>query len=270
MLLAGAAFAAALQFPALTGRVVDDAHILPAPVVAELEQRSAAIEADNGAQFVVVTVPSLQGVDIADYGYQLGRHWGIGQKRASGGRGDNGVILLVAPTERRVRIEVGYGLEPVLTDALADTIIRQRILPQFRAGDLPAGIVAGANAIADVIAIPPEEAGQHQPAAPKRGAPWAGFLAFFAMLGGWLWLAIVRRRNRRNQPPGGPPPPENGPRGPRRRRGGPPVILWGPGLWPGHHDDDDHWGGFGGGGFGGGGFGGGGGSFGGGGASGGW
>lgn len=272
---------AAPAFPALSGRVVDAAHILPPDIIHTITARAQAIEADTGAQLVVVTVPTLDGLDIADYGYRLGRHWGIGQKRERGGRGDNGVLLLVAPNERRVRIEVGYGLEPVLTDALADTIIRRRILPEFRAGKLPAGTLAGALAIADVIAVPPEEWSQHQ--APARnaaaadagdGVPFGG-IAFFGMLGAWLWLAVSRRRQRRAHPtPVGkagklPPSARRG----RRGRRGPPLILWGPGFWSGR-DDDDHRGGFGGGGFGGGGFGGGfgggGGSFGGGGASGGW
>lgn len=268
--------AAAPEFPALSGRVVDAANMLPPDIVRAITARAQAVEADTGAQLVVVTVPRLDGLDIADYGYQLGRHWGIGQKRESGGRGDNGVLLLVAPTERRVRIEVGYGLEPVLTDAVADTIIRRQILPDFRAGKLAEGTLAGAMAIAEVIAIPPEEWSQHQPSADRAAATddsggSVGGIAFFAMLGAWLWLAVSRGRRRRAHPT---------PRGKTagagkaaRRRRGLPVILWGPGLWSGR-DDDDHWGGFGGGGFGGGfgggGFGGGGGSFGGGGASGGW
>src|SRR5277367_4752128 len=100
---------AAPTFPSLTGRVVDDAHILNAQTVDDVTQKLTALEAKTSRQLVVVTLPSLQGYDISDYGYQLGRAWGIGQAKLN-----NGVLLLVAPTEHKVRIEVGYGLEPVL------------------------------------------------------------------------------------------------------------------------------------------------------------
>lgn len=80
-------------------------------------------------QVVVATIPSLEGQEIEEYGYRLGRHWGIGQKDKN-----NGVLLIVAPQERRVRIEVGYGLEGTLTDALSSRIVKQEILPWFRKG----------------------------------------------------------------------------------------------------------------------------------------
>ncbi len=99
---------------------MDDAHILSDQTTADLTQKLAALEAKTSRQLVVVTLPSLQGYEIADYGYQLGRAWGIGQKKL-----DNGAILIVAPTElQAVRIEVGYGLEPMLTDALSEVIIQ--------------------------------------------------------------------------------------------------------------------------------------------------
>lgn len=267
-----AAVAASVEFPPLSGRVVDAAGILPADVQAEISRRSAAIEAASGAQMVVVTVASLQGMDIADYGYRLGRHWGIGEHRRAGA-GDNGVILLVAPNERLVRIEVGYGLEPVLTDALANRIIQQQILPRFRAGRLPDGILAGASAMADVLELALAEAGPRQQPAPaistkRRSFPFG--IAFFVMLIVWLGLARSRARHRRKRPPVErpyvPPAQTQQTRRPHRRAG-----LWAI-LLGGRHDDDDRWGG--GGGFGGGGFGGGfrggGGGFGGGGASGRW
>ncbi|HZV56871.1 MAG TPA: TPM domain-containing protein, partial [Sphingobium sp.] len=129
-------------FPKLTGRVVDDAGLLTPPQRQALEARLAAFEASTRQQLVVATVRDLGGNDIADYGYRLGRAWGIGQAGVN-----NGVILLVAPNERRVRIEVGYGLEPVLTDALSGRIIRQIITPRFKNGDFAGGIEAGANEI---------------------------------------------------------------------------------------------------------------------------
>ena len=96
---------------------------------------------------------SLQDYQIEEYGYQLGRAWGIGQKDQ-----DNGVLLIVAPVERKVRIEVGYGLEPILTDALSAQIIQTRILPAFRTGDFPDGIIAGVDAIDQQLRLDPAEA----------------------------------------------------------------------------------------------------------------
>src|SRR3972149_4223754 len=119
---------AAPSFPKLTGRVVDQAQILSPQAEAALTQKLEALETQTGRQFVVVTLRDLQGYEIADYGYQLGRAWGIGDKER-----DDGALLIVAPSERKVRIEVGYGLEGVLTDALSNVILQERVLPKFRA-----------------------------------------------------------------------------------------------------------------------------------------
>ena len=107
------------------------------------EEKLAEFQRGNHKQVVVATVRSLQGFPIEDYGYRLGRAWGIGQKDAN-----NGVILLVAPKERRVRIEVGYGLEPIVTDALSSVIVNQDILPRFRDGDMGGGVVSNRVTIA--------------------------------------------------------------------------------------------------------------------------
>ncbi len=247
--------AVAQDFPKLTGRVVDAANILPPDVEARIAARSEAIEKQTSAQLVVATVPSLDGQEIEDYSYKLGRAWGIGQKRGSqvsGGKGtgDNGVILLVAPNDRKVRIEVGYGLEPILTDALSSVIIQRTILPEFRAGNLPAGVEAGFDAIAKQVELPPEEAAKNVAAAQASGGGDGGFpagLVFFLIIL-FIWVMIASSRGK----------------GGRRARRGGPIVVWGPGMGGG-------WGGGGGGGWGGGGgFGGGGGGFGGGGASGGW
>lgn len=147
--------AGAQTFPPLTGRVVDDAHVLNADQVAQLTARSAEIEKASTRQFVVATIPDLQGYPIEEYGYKLGRAWKIGQEGAN-----NGIILIVAPKDRKVRIEVGRGLEPIMTDALSSVIINQTILPKFKAGDLPGGIVAGADAIAEQMKLPLEAAEQ--------------------------------------------------------------------------------------------------------------
>ncbi len=133
------------KFPELTGRVVDNASLLSAAEEAQITSDLAALEAESTDQLVVVTLPSLQGYEIEDFGYQLGRHWGIGQQDKN-----NGVLLIVAPNERKVRIEVGRGLEPLLTDALTKLIIENGILPRFRSKDFSGGIAAG---VSDIIAV---------------------------------------------------------------------------------------------------------------------
>jgi uncharacterized protein len=131
------------QFPALTGRVVDEADLLPPASEAAIARQSAAVERETGAQYVVVTVPSLQGYAIEEYGVALARHWGIGSKER-----DDGVLLIVAPTEKRARIEVGYGLERRITDPYASTVMEEKIIPRFREGRFEKGIEDGAQAIA--------------------------------------------------------------------------------------------------------------------------
>ena len=145
LLLCGAAMAAP-HFPALTGRVVDDAHVLSGGAIQSLNTILEDYENGTSNQVVVVTVPSLNGAEIEDYGYQLGRHWGIGQQGKN-----NGVLLIVAPAERKVRIEVGYGLEGQLTDLQSSQIIQGIILPNFRNGQMEQGIVDGTQAIVDVL-----------------------------------------------------------------------------------------------------------------------
>lgn len=247
----GPASAAALKFPPLTGRVVDDAHVLSPQVQQQLTDQLAQLEAQTHHQLVVATLSSLQGDDIADYGYQLGRAWGIGQK----GQND-GVILIIAPSEHRVRIEVGYGLEPVLTDALTSVIIQTRIVPKFKAGDISGGVVDGTQAIIDQLALPADQAQANAAAAIKPAAQTRSHGSPLAGLPVLLILAFVFLVLR-----GG---------GGRGLGGALPWILLGA-LSNGRRDDG--WGGGGGGfggGGGGGGFSGGGGSFGGGGSSGSW
>jgi uncharacterized protein len=137
-----AALPAATPFPALTGRVVDGADLLPVEDERLLETASAAIERETGAQFVVATVPSLQGLSIENYGVQLGRTWGVGSRERN-----DGVILLVAPNEGKVRIEVGTGLENRVTDPFAARVLRERVLPRFQSNSMREGILAGSAAI---------------------------------------------------------------------------------------------------------------------------
>jgi uncharacterized protein len=146
LLLLVTATAVAYNFPPLSGRVIDQANLLSATAEAELSAQLAAHEQKTTNQVVVVTLNSLEGDAIEEYGVALGRHWGIGQKER-----DNGVLLLVAPNERRMRIEVGYGLEGTLTDAISSVIIDRRLRPAFRAGDYEAGIRAGVDGILDVL-----------------------------------------------------------------------------------------------------------------------
>ncbi|NQX95666.1 MAG: TPM domain-containing protein [Erythrobacter sp.] len=217
---------AAQSFPELTGRVVDQADILPAETEAQLTARLAELETQSNRQLVVATVNSLEGYDIADYGYRLGREWGIGQEGE-----DNGAILLVAPNERRVRIEVGYGLEGYLTDALSALIIQNVILPSFREGDMPGGIVAGSEAMIAQLQLPPEEAariaseaGQTRRADQSDGGVPVGVLIWLIFMFLFFVLPIIRSSRRRKY---------------RKRKKGP----WGKRKddddWD---DDDDGWG----------------------------
>lgn len=167
---------AALTFPELGGRVVDEAGLLSKTEQKQLASRLEALENATTDQLVVVTLNSLDGYDIADYGYRLGRHWGIGQKGK-----DNGILLIVAPNERKVRIEVGYGLEGTVTDYRSKLIIDERILPRFKKGDFPGGIDAGTKAIIDLLKNPSS--------LPEKPAEQHGFN--FAAMGGFEWFILI-------------------------------------------------------------------------------
>jgi uncharacterized protein len=156
-----------LSFPALTGRVVDAAGLLSSPDRSALTASLADLEARTTDQLVVVTLKSLQGTSIEDYGYQLGRKWGIGQKDK-----DSGVLLIVAAGERQVRIEVGYGLEGTLTDAATKIIIEDAILPAFKTGNYAGGIRNGTAQIIRVLEA--DEAATAQGTAPNAEAPIHG------------------------------------------------------------------------------------------------
>lgn len=134
------------SLPALSGRVVDNANLLSPTARASLTEKLASLEDKTGDQIVVATLPTLSGHDIETFANSLFRRWALGQKQMN-----NGVLLLIAPSERQVRIEVGYGLEGVLTDALSSTIINAIILPNFRQDNFEKGIVEGVAAIADVL-----------------------------------------------------------------------------------------------------------------------
>ena len=221
----------------LTGRVVDLAHLLDQSASERITAELAGLERQKGIQLVVVTLPDLQGYTIEDWGLALGRGWQIGQKGK-----DNGAILLVAPKDRALRIEVGYGLEGDLPDATADDIIRRVIIPYFRSGQMAQGIEAGVQAIITDLGGTVEGGAAVAPPESQSSGNGLPFVAVFFII--LLFIFIMNLRRRR-------------------------------GVWGGYYP----YGGFGGGigrgggssgGFSGGGFSGGGGSFGGGGASGRW
>ena len=133
------------SYPPLTGRVVDNASAISPAVRQQLEAKLGELEAKSGIQLVVATLPSLGGAEIEPYANGLFRFWKLGEAKAN-----NGVLLLVAPTERRVRIEVGYGEEGTLTDALSKVIITNAMVPRFKTGDFQGGIVRGVD---DIIAV---------------------------------------------------------------------------------------------------------------------
>lgn len=235
------------RFPPLSGRVVDGADLISPQTEAALTTRLEALERDTTDQVVVVTVPDLQDYPIEDYGYQLGRAWGIGQAGKN-----NGVLLIIARDERKVRIEVGYGLEPVLTDALSALIIHNEILPALREGSYDRGVTAGVNAIDSQLRLDPAEA---QARAASAGRPRAGLpigpAVLIAVVFLFLLLGLIGSASRRG-----------------RRRGSSglgPILIWAASEAMRNGGGGGDWGGGGGGGFGGGG-----GGFGGGGASGGW
>ena len=136
----------ALDVPPLTGRVVDLAHVLPPNTVESLTARLKAHEETTSNQVTVLVLPSLEGEPLESYSHRVATTWKLGQKGT-----DNGVLLLVAMKERKIRIEVGYGLEGALTDARSAQIIRGEIVPRFRAGDAPGGVAAGIDAILKTI-----------------------------------------------------------------------------------------------------------------------
>jgi uncharacterized protein len=137
---------AAANFPALTGRVVDQAQVLSAGARADLEGKLADLESKSGIQLVVATVSSLGGEEIEPYANELFRAWKLGEAKKN-----NGVLFLIAPKEHRVRIEVGYGLEGTLTDATASLIIANAVAPRFKAGDYDGGVARGVDDIITVL-----------------------------------------------------------------------------------------------------------------------
>lgn len=196
------ATASAMAAPTFPDRgragVVDAAHVLTPAAARALNERVVEWNRRTGHQLVVATLPDLQGLDVKTYGYQLGRAWGLGDKERN-----DGVILLLSMQPHEVRIEVGYGLEPVLTDAATSAILADKVVPRLKAGDVPGALSAGAAAI--MVAAQSEQVRVlHPNQAPSFSWRWllnaigiaAGFLALVGAVLAW-WTARVIRRDRR-------------------------------------------------------------------------
>ncbi|MBP2277706.1 MULTISPECIES: TPM domain-containing protein [Sphingomonas] len=264
-LLLGVTPAAAQTYPKFTGLVVDAANVLPPATKADLTAKLEALQKDTKRQLVVATIPDLQGQEIVEYGVGLGRAWGVGLKGAN-----NGAILFIAPNapkgHRGPRLVVGYSLEPILTDAFAGTMIREKMMPKLtQSGDIAGAMEAGTDAVIAQLRASPEEAQAAVDAAAAKfdkvhqrsragsggGIPFGVIMILFVI--GFIVLSSLRR----------------GRRGQDYRSGVAPAVLWGSGLGSGWGSGwGGGWGGGSGGGFGG--FGGGGGSSGGGGSDGSW
>lgn len=189
-------FALALTLPALSGRVVDQANIISQETRGALETQLADLESKSGIQLVVATVNSLEGEEIEPYANQLFRTWQLGEKTKN-----NGVLLLVAPNERKVRIEVGYGLEGTLTDALSKVIITNAITPRFKGGDFSGGIARG---VEDIITVLTTDASEWQARPELRldsdpagnAGDWVfnmlliAFVTMFIVWPGFRWLVL--------------------------------------------------------------------------------
>ncbi len=164
---------AAPEIPVLNGRVVDAGNMLSAGTEAQLSQALAAHETSTSNQLAVLTVPDLQGYDVATFALEVARKWQLGQNDIN-----NGVLLLVARDERKIRIEVGFGLEGDLTDAQSKRIIQSQIQPAFKQGDFDQGVIAGVTAITGTIdgsyvPTPEEKNGLNSPFIPL------GFIGMF-------------------------------------------------------------------------------------------
>jgi uncharacterized protein len=199
LLLVVTAGLAAPNFPALTGRVVDSAQVIDARARPAIEQKLENLESRSGIQLVVATLKSLDGQDVESYANELFRTWKLGEKAKN-----NGVLLLVAPNERKVRIEVGYGLEGTLNDALSSVIITNALIPRFKTGDFSGGIERGVDDIIAVLTTDSSDWQQKislrsdtaQKVDPVNWAIFAGvivliFLLFWSPGFRWLFFNIV-------------------------------------------------------------------------------
>ena len=186
----GALWAQAANFPALTGRVVDQASILSPEQRAALEGKLKELEDKSGIQLVVATVSSLDGQEIEPYANQLFRDWKLGEAKKN-----NGVLFLIAPNEHRVRIEVGYGLEGTLTDATSKIIIANAVAPRFKAGDFNGGVSRGVDDIITTLTTDSSEWQKRPEFRPKDSSGAAGGVAVLLALAAFLFVFIMIARS---------------------------------------------------------------------------
>ena len=186
MLFLATAVLAQPKFPPLSGRIVDEVGLLSAADKGELEGELKALEEKSTDQLVVYIARSLEGYPIEDFGYRLGRFWQIGQKDKN-----NGVILIVAPNDRKVRIEVGRGLEPQLTDLMSKLIIENAVLPAFRRNDFAGGIKAGVRDIRDVLLGDAEAVKQRARSGAKRSPATGSSQISLVILGFFIVMAFI-------------------------------------------------------------------------------
>ncbi len=180
LLISVSAPAQAQDFPKPTGYVGDFADVFDAGTESQLEESLRLVDEETTVELAIVTVPDLGGTDIQDYAVRLFEAWGIGKKGE-----DNGVLLILALAERRVQIEVGYGLEPYITDSQAGRILDAEVVPDLAAGNYSQGLLNGAYAIRLQIQESGYEPGQPRPAT----GPDLGFLKPLADIP--LWLVIT-------------------------------------------------------------------------------
>ena len=186
--------ALARDVPFLAGRINDTAHIVPDDVAARLEEKLRKVEESTGAQVAVLTIDSLDGEPLEDYSMRVAETWKLGQKGK-----DNGVLFLVAKSDRKMRIEVGYGLEGALPDAITKRILDNVTRPRFRAGDFGGGVEATVDSIAGIIsgdasAVPPEATSGSEPRFEgPLAARLAGFAVFLLVVGVFSFLAVFSK-----------------------------------------------------------------------------
>ncbi|MCT2532008.1 TPM domain-containing protein [SAR92 clade bacterium H231] len=176
-------------FPKLTGRVVDQAGILSESVEGQLSAAFKRHETQTSNQVVVATINDLGSKTIAQYGYMLGRHWGIGQEGKN-----NGLILLISKHDRELRIEVGYGLEGLMTDALATSIVHHTIVPFFKRGDFDGGVIAGSNQILEVLSGKKVQLPRVSSRKPEQNSLLMGLMIFIFLLVFWGLPTFLRIR----------------------------------------------------------------------------
>jgi uncharacterized protein len=186
-LLAAGFVLAQASLPKPAGRVNDFAELLSAPARAALEQRLQDVETKTSSEIAVATVKSLDGMSVEEYANRLFKEWGVGQAKT-----DNGVLILVVPNQREMRIEVGYGLEGILPDGLAGEIRDEQFLPRFREDDYAGGITAGVNRIADIVeknqVLTPEELARFNTSS-SADVPYfilVPFLGIFVAIGSFM------------------------------------------------------------------------------------